>query len=145
MSQVKFFNSLEEEEAAIKKVEEFYKNKRPTGVVGSKIMIQLYAKDEVDADHMILADGTKSLICKPEKVQPEERYQSPVGMVIALGPTAYVGDKYKDSGPWCKLGDWVVFPRHNGAQIVRCGKAVHYIYCDEILEVVDKPHEVTRF
>lgn len=46
--------------------------------------------------------------------QKEDKFQGRSGLVIALGPDAYAGDKFK-SGPWCKVGDWIAWPSMENA------------------------------
>ena len=49
-------------------------------------------------------------IIMSDRTRTEDEYQGRVGLVLALGPDAY-SDKVKfGSGPWCKPGDWIVWP-----------------------------------
>lgn len=60
----------------------------------------------------------------PDKVRAEDKYQGRCGVVLALGPDAYRGDKYP-SGPWCKVGDWVAWPAvENAASRMEYGGVV---------------------
>lgn len=141
---VKYFDSPEEESVANQKVQEFLGCKPPI-TVGSKMIIALWVKDESKDGFYLNADGTKSSLAMPESDQGKDRYNSCSGMVVALGPSAYTGEKYIQSEPWCKIGDWVGFPRHVGCQAVYKGKAVHYIYCDDIFQILENPSDLTRF
>jgi hypothetical protein len=49
-----------------------------------------------------------------EVTKREDKYQGRSGLVIAIGPDAYRGDRYP-SGPWCRVGDWIAWPAMENA------------------------------
>ena len=55
---------------------------------------------------------------------------------------------YKDkdtisfNGPWCKVGDWVVFARYAGSRIEIEGGEVRLLNEDEILATVQDPTDI---
>ena len=60
---------------------------------------------------------TKGGVHIPDKILDAEKTASIVGYVMAMGEDAY-GDANKfPSGPWCKLGDYVVFRSYSGTRI----------------------------
>lgn len=68
---------------------------------------------------------------------------SPQGVVLRLGPAAYQGtspddERFKISGPWCKVGDRVLFQRYGG-RIVRLpsGQALAILLDSDISGVID--------
>ena len=62
--------------------------------------------------------------------------------VLAVGPDAY-GDKEKfPEGPWCKVGDWVVFARYAGSRIKIEGGEVRLLNDDEILATIKNPEDL---
>lgn len=64
----------------------------------------------VPEDHIVTESGAKLFM--PETFRDERKYTSGVALVCAVGPDAYKGDKFAQTGPWCKVGDWVMFPRY---------------------------------
>jgi hypothetical protein len=65
-----------------------------------------------------LADDAARHWRKPERIgsiivagqtHDEDKYQGRSGLVLALGPDAYKGDRYL-SGAWVKPGDWAAWP-----------------------------------
>ena len=67
---------------------------------------------------------TKSGIILTEKYVDEDKYQGKVGLVLKMGPEAFVDD----SGKWfknmkLKVGDWVVFRPSDGWSVSINGKS----------------------
>jgi co-chaperonin GroES (HSP10) len=94
----------------------------------------------VPEDHIKTAGGGK--LYMPEKFRDERKYTSGVALVCALGPDAYKGDRYKDSGSWCKVGDWVMFQRYEAIALSYRGVAMALIPDDRILAVISDPAEI---
>src|SRR5579859_5957784 len=69
---------------------------------------------ETEKVYVNKSDGT---IVLPEHVVEERKFRNCSGLILAMGPLAYKGKKFEGSGPWCKVGDWVMFPRNEGHQI----------------------------
>lgn len=72
-------------------------------VFGNDILVALYTPPEKTKSGIIFADDTRN----------EFRFQGKVGLVLKMGPTAYVndaGDKFRD----IEVGDWVVFRPSDG-------------------------------
>ena len=72
----------------------------------------------------------------------ERKYTSAVGLVCALGPDCYKGDRFKETGPWCNVGDWVMFNRYEGNALSYRGVPMVLLPDDRILAVVADPAEV---
>lgn len=54
----------------------------------------------------------------PDSVRDEDRYQGKVGLVLKMGPRAFVDDEErKFHGFSVKVGDWIVFRASDGWQI----------------------------
>lgn len=81
---------------------------------------------------------------RPRTAHDEQQYQSCTGLVIDMGPMAYKDEKYKDCGPWCKIGDWIVFPRHGGIKIYCDGLPCFILSEDQILKTIDDPRRVNK-
>ena len=70
-----------------------------------------------------------------------QQVASQCGNVLAMGPDCYMDkDRFKD-GPWCKVGDWVVFARYAGSRIeIEVGKFVFLMMT--ILATVQDPTDI---
>ena len=111
---------------------------RPAGyLVALKIYVEPDELSIVQTD-----DGKSVTLYRPISVQAEEKYQSCSALVCALGPEAYNGDKFSDSGPWCKVGDWVMIPRYEATAVSYRGVAVALIPDDRIMAVITDPTDV---
>ena len=62
--------------------------------------------------------------------------------VLAMGPDCY-GDKERfKEGPWCKVGDWIIFARYAGSRIEIEGGEVRLLNDDEVLATVQDPTDI---
>jgi len=73
-----------------------------------------------------------------------ERQQvaSQCGNVLAMGSECYGDKKRYPSGPWCKVGDWVVFARYAGSRIEIEGGEVRLLNEDEVLATIQDPKSI---
>jgi co-chaperonin GroES (HSP10) len=71
-----------------------------------------------------------------------QQVASQCGNVIAMGPDCYNDPKRFNDGPWCKIGDWVVFARYAGSRIEIEGGEVRLLNDDEILATVQDPTDI---
>lgn len=66
-----------------------------------------------------------------------------VARVLEVGPDAYTGERFLDSEPWCKEGDWVLVPKFSGVKFKvyegTIGKEYRIINDDEVLAIVPAP------
>jgi co-chaperonin GroES (HSP10) len=72
-------------------------------IFGSDVLVALYLRPQKTKSGIILADSTRD----------EDRWQGKAGLILKLGPTAYVdeeGNKFRD----LQEGDWVVFRPSDG-------------------------------
>ena len=108
---------------------------------GYQIALKIYI--EPDELTTITNDkGEKVTLYRSVVAQAEEKYQSCSALVCALGPDAYKGEKFADSGPWCKVGDWVMIPRYEATAISYRGVAVALIPDDRVMCVITDPTDV---
>jgi len=90
-------------------------------ICGYLIGIKVYIRPE-DIKTITRDDGTTAKLYRPGGKFDLDRFTSGVGLVVGVGPQAYRGkdqfgnDRFPE-GPWCKVGDWVVFPRYESTQI----------------------------
>ena len=103
--------------------------------VGYKILIMLPRVDDT-------YEG--SGIVKAHKEKHIEEIYSVVGRVIDIGPDAYKDPVKFPSGPWCKLGDWVLFRALTGSRYKVFDQEVRMINDDSVDGIVDDPKGLTR-
>jgi co-chaperonin GroES (HSP10) len=139
MSQISFINE-DEEEAAKKYVEEQLGFPRPR-VFGWQMIVMLYTRED---KRYINAKGEETLLVVPDTVGIEDRFRSCTALVVSMGQGCYKGEKFKDYGPTCKVGDWITFPRHEGTRVMYRGKTMFYLYDDKVMGPVEDPSHVTR-
>jgi hypothetical protein len=53
-------------------------------------------------------------VLRTDEAQSDFQYTSKVGLVVKMGKGVYKDERYKDTGEWCKVGDWVHFNRTYG-------------------------------
>jgi len=84
-----------------------------------------------------------SIYLPDSAVKEDLEYNSMVGMVLQIGPDAYKGDQFP-SGPYCKVKDWVEFPRGSSLQSKYEGEPIILVEDFKIKLIVDNPSKVTR-
>jgi co-chaperonin GroES (HSP10) len=74
----------------------------------------------------------------------EEHVLSMVGAVIDMGDQAYIDETRFPTGPWCKVGDYVVFRANSGTRF-RVGQQEYRMMNDDSIEaIVDDPGAISR-
>ena len=101
---------------------------------GYKILIALPEIDET-------TDGG---IIKSAQSQHEESIATVVGWVMSMGPDAYANFTRFPNGPYCQIGDWVIFRAFSGTRIKIQGKEFRLINDDTVEAVVEDPRGVER-
>ena len=101
---------------------------------GYKLLIALPEIEE-------MTDGG---IIKSEDSRHEESIATVVGWVMSMGPDAYASYARFPSGPYCQLGDWVIFRAFSGTRIKIHGKEFLLINDDTVEAVVEDPRGVER-
>jgi co-chaperonin GroES (HSP10) len=74
---------------------------------GSRVLVQMRTAKK----------KTKGGIVLPAETQDTIQWNNQVGKVVALGPTAFKDQKTLEPWPegnWCKVGDFIRVPKHNG-------------------------------
>jgi chaperonin GroES len=89
-----------------------------------------------------MEEKTKGGLIMNETTLEKQQVGSQVGNVLAMGPESYKGARFEKSGPWCKLGDWVVFARYAGSRIQIEGGEVRLLNDDEVLATVKDPTDI---
>lgn len=107
---------------------------RPTGY---------YVAGRIWTPAATLKTSTGQQIHLPDEYRDERKYTSAVMLVCALGPDAYKGERFRDSGPWCRVGDWVIIPRYEGAAMSYRKVPMVLVPDDRIIGVVDDPSQIS--
>lgn len=108
---------------------------------GYMIAMKIYVRPE-ELKEITRDDGTKATLYLPDTVRAEDKYQSVAALVCAVGPEAYQGEKFERSGPWCKVGDWVMIPRYEATAVSYRGVAVALLPDDRVMAVITDPTDV---
>ena len=101
---------------------------------GYKLLIALPEVDET-------TDGG---IIKSVQSQHEESIATVAGFVMSMGPDAYANFSRFPNGPYCEVGDWVVFRAFSGTRLKIHGKEFRLINDDTVEAVVEDPRGVER-
>ena len=79
----------------------------------------------------------------PDSTVDREALATVCGYVVKVGPLAYKDkEKFGDSEPWCKQGDWVIFGRYAGSRFKIDGGEVRLLNDDEILATINNPEDI---
>lgn len=89
-------------------------------------------------------ESYESGIIKDNKTLYEEKILSIVGAVLDMGEQAYADKERFSTGPWCKVGDFVMFRANTGTRFKVNGVEYRLMNDDSIEAVVSDPRGVTR-
>lgn len=79
----------------------------------------------------------------PAETSDREHAGSIIAEVIAVGDEAYWDKKKFPFGPWCQVGDWVMFRRYAGVRFRVLGdEREHRILNDDSVDAVVDPERV---
>jgi len=102
--------------------------------VGYRLLIALPNIDETYESGLI----------KSDRARHEEMILSMMGAVVDMGEQAYSDkDRFPD-GPWCAIGDFVMFRPNSGTRFKVNGIEYRLMNDDSIEAVVADPRGVTR-
>ena len=72
-----------------------------------------------------------------------------VGQVVGIGEHAFrnkdTGEYFAKQGPWCSVGDWVIWPKFGTKRITFKGDAYSILHDDEIMGVVADPADLKAY
>jgi co-chaperonin GroES (HSP10) len=98
--------------------------------------------------HMLIAlppQGEKiGNVFIPDDLKAREHTASIVGNVLAMGPDCYLDTVKFPTGPWCKVGDWILMKSYTGARFKIKEQEFRIINDDSILSVVADPRFIER-
>ncbi len=111
---------------------------RPAGYL---VAVKIYIRPE-ELKTIKKEDGTEVTLYLPDTVRAEDKYSSVSALVCAVGPEAYQGEKFERSGPWCKVGDWILMPRYESTMVSYRGVAMALLPDDRVMAVITGPEDV---
>jgi co-chaperonin GroES (HSP10) len=86
----------------------------------------------------------ESGLAKAMTTMKHEEVMSIIGLVVDMGPQAYAdGDRFSQ-GPWCKVGDYVMFRANTGTRFKVGGVEYRLMNDDSVEAVVADPRGVKR-
>ena len=78
-------------------------------------------------------EKTKGGILIAQESLEKLRIATNCGYVLKMGPLAYQDKEKYPTGPWCKIGEWVIFARYAGSRLPIEGGEVRILNDDEVL------------
>ena len=89
-----------------------------------------------------MKEKTKGGILMGQDTLERQQVASQCANVLAVGPHAYQDKKRFPDGPWCKVGDWIMFARYAGSRIKIEGGEVRLLNDDEVLATIENPEDI---
>jgi len=86
----------------------------------------------------------ESGILKSDQTRRNDEVASVVAFVAKMGPDCYNDTKKFATGPWCKVGDFVIIRPYSGTRVVVHGKEMRFVNDDGIEGVVQDPRGIKR-
>jgi co-chaperonin GroES (HSP10) len=86
----------------------------------------------------------ESGIVKSDETIRNEELLTTVLFVVALGPDCYTDKTRYPSGPWCKVGDFILVRPNAGSRMVIHGREFRMINEDSVEGVVEDPRGIYR-
>jgi len=103
--------------------------------VGYRVLVALPKVEETYGDSGIL---------KSSKDMQHEHIMSIIGLVLDMGDGAYSDKERFPTGPWCNIGDYVMFRMNTGTRFKVDGVEYRLMNDDSIEAVVNDPRGVSR-
>ena len=103
--------------------------------VGYRLLIAMPEVEETYGDSGIL---------KSNKEMHYDSILSTIGVVLDMGDQAYIDKDRFPTGPWCKVGDYVMFRMNTGTRFKVGGTEYRLMNDDSIEAVVNDPRGVKR-
>ena len=85
-----------------------------------------------------------SSIIKADKTLADEATLSTVLFVVAMGPDCYTDTNKFPTGPWCKVGDFIITRPYAGSRLDIFGTEMRLINDDNVEAVVENPVGIRR-
>lgn len=92
----------------------------------------------------LVEEKTAGGIIRPDSTAGREQTASIVGKVIQAGPDAFRDKDKFPTGPWCNVGDFVMFRAYSGTKFDIGNREFRIINDDTVEAVVDDITQITR-
>lgn len=89
-------------------------------------------------------DAYDSGLLKADITRQHEELLTTVLFVIKMGPDCFKDQARFPSGPWCKVGDFILVRPHAGTRLKIHGREFRIINDDSVEGVVDDPRGISR-
>ena len=96
---------------------------------GFQLLIALPEQDE----------KTEGGVYVPDDFRQREETASITGMVLKMGPDAFVDVSRFPNGPYCKKGDWIIMQAYTGTRVSIHGKEFRLINDDCVKAIIEDP------
>lgn len=97
---------------------------------GGQVLIGMYVR----------SNKTKSGIHLPDSTIKEDEYQGKAGLVLAMGPSAFVSDdNHNFMGVKAEVGDWIAAWVTDGRKIMIRGQLCRILHDDHVRMVIPQP------
>lgn len=115
----------------------------PPPMYGNSMAVKIYVRDE---DIVVTTvDGKQVSICIPDTISVNDQFRSCTALVLSQGPECYKSERFKETGPWCRVGDFICMPRNEGQQMNYRGVALQIIEDDMLYHPVESPTHVYKY
>lgn len=91
-----------------------------------------------------LDEAYESGIAKADITLLHEELLTTVLFVMKMGPDCYKDEKRFPTGPWCKVGDFILVRPHAGTRVKIHGREFRIINDDSVEGVVEDPRGISR-
>jgi co-chaperonin GroES (HSP10) len=89
-------------------------------------------------------DTYESGILKADTTMHYEEVLSTVFFVVKMGPDCYKDSSRFPTGPWCKVGDFILARPNSGTRLKIHGREFRIINDDSVEGIVEDPRGITR-
>lgn len=103
--------------------------------IGFRLLIALPTVEETFGESGIVKSG---------KTVFEETVLATLGLVLDMGADAYTDKTRYPNGPWCKVGDYVLFRPNSGTRFRIGNQEYRILNEDSIDAIVPKPRAISR-
>jgi len=86
----------------------------------------------------------ESGLIKSDQTLRNEEVLSTVFFVVKMGPDCYKDEKRFPSGPWCKVGDFILARPNSGTRLKIHNREFRVINDDSVEGIVEDPRGISR-
>lgn len=91
-----------------------------------------------------IEDKFESGLLKADSTMHYEEVLSTVFFVVKMGPDCYKDEKRFPTGPWCKVGDFILARPNSGTRLKIHGREFRLINDDSVEGIVQDPRGISR-